>query len=98
MMTQAPHVKDGSLLQGLMVQNADTKLRTGSKNVAMVVRNSMVYPPTLRKKTQVARAVEVTQAPEPLAQVGSMGAMGEVEDNDHPTPKLTMKERQEKLF
>ena len=27
-----------------------------------------------------------------------MGAMGEVEDNSHQMPKLTMKQRQEKLF
>ena len=27
-----------------------------------------------------------------------MGVMGEVEDNGHPMPKLTMKERQERLF
>ena len=43
----------------------------------------MAYPQTLRKKTQVARAVEVTQVPEPLAQICFMGAMGEVEDNSH---------------
>ena len=39
-MTQALCIKDGSLLQGLMVQNANTELRKGSKNVIMVVRNS----------------------------------------------------------
>ena len=97
-MTRALCVKDSSLLQGLMVQNAYTKLRKGSKNIIMVVRNSMAYPQTLRKKTPVVRAVEVTQVPEPLAQIGSMGAMREVEDNGHPAPKLTMKERQERLF
>ena len=59
-----------------MVQNAYTELRKGSKYVVMVVRNSMAYSQTLRKKTLVARAVEVTQVPEPLAQIGSMGAMG----------------------
>ena len=57
-MTWALHVEDGSLLQDLTVQNAYTKLRKGSKNVVMVVRNSTAYPQTLRKKTPVARAVE----------------------------------------
>ena len=63
--TQALHVGDGSLPQGLMVQNAYTELRKRGKNVIVVVRNSMAYPQTLRKKTPVARAVTVTQVPEP---------------------------------
>ena len=41
-----------------MVQNAYTELRKGSKIVIVVVRNSMAYPQTLKKKTLVARAVE----------------------------------------
>ena len=81
-----------------MVQNAYTELRKGSRNVIMVVRNSMAYLQTLKKKTPVARAVEVTWVPEPLVQTGLMVAMGQVEDNSHQTPKLTMSERQEKLF
>ena len=51
-MTWALCVEDGFLLQGLMVQIAYTELRMGSKNVIVVVRNSMAYPQTLRKKTQ----------------------------------------------
>ena len=43
-MTQALHVEDISLPQGLMVQNAYNELRKGSKNVIVVVRNSMAYP------------------------------------------------------
>ena len=63
----------------------------------MVVRNSMAYPQTL-KKTLVVRAVKVIWVPEPLVQTGLMGAMGEAEDNSHQTPRLTMKQKQEKLF
>ena len=48
-MTKALCFKDGFLPQGLMVQNAYTKLRKGSKNVVVVVRNSMAYPPNLKK-------------------------------------------------
>ena len=59
-MTQALQTKGGSLLQGLAVQNAYTKLRKGSKNTVVVVRNSMAYPQTLKKKTLVARAVAAT--------------------------------------
>ena len=58
-MTWALSVEDGSLPQGLTVQNGYTKLRKGSKNVIMVVRTSMAYPQTLRKKTPVARAVRL---------------------------------------
>ena len=49
--TQALQAQDGSLPQGLTVQNAYTKLRKGSKKVIVVVRNSMAYPQTLWKKT-----------------------------------------------
>ena len=56
-MTQALPAEDGSLPQGLTVQNACTGLHSGSKNVAVVVRNSMAYPQTLRKRTPVVRAV-----------------------------------------
>ena len=43
-MTQALRVKDGSLPQGLTVQNRYTELRTGSINAIVVVRNSTAYP------------------------------------------------------
>ena len=46
-MTQVQQTKDGSLLQGLTIQNAYTELRKGSKNAVVVVRNSMAYPQTL---------------------------------------------------
>ena len=46
-MTQVLRTKDGSLPQGLTIQNAYTKLWKGSKNVVMVVRNSTAYPQTL---------------------------------------------------
>ena len=59
-MTQTLCAVDGSLPQDLTVQNAYTELCNGSKNVVVVVRNSMVYPQTLRKKTPVVRAVAVT--------------------------------------
>ena len=96
MMTQALHAEDGSLPQGLMVQNTYTELHNGSKNVAVVVRNSTAYPQTLKKKTPVARAVAVTWVPEPPVQTG----LTEVLDmaQGHQMPKLTVKQRQEKLF
>ena len=65
-MTQALCMEDGSLPQGLMVQNVYMELCSGSKNVTVVVRNSMAYPQNLRKKTPVAREVAVTWLPNPL--------------------------------
>ena len=95
-MTQALHAEDGSLPQGLTIQNAYTKMHDGSKNVAVIVRNSMVYPQTLRKKIPVARAVVATWVPEPPMQTGMIEALDEAQGLH--MPKLTMKQRQEKLF
>ena len=69
-MSQALCIEEVSLLQGLKVQNAYTELRKGSKNVIVVVRNSMAYPKTLRKQTPVVRVVKVTWVPEPFVQTG----------------------------
>ena len=68
-MTQALWAKDGSLPQGLTMQNVYTELRKGSKNAVVVVRNSMAYPQTHKKKTPVARAVATTAVPEPQAEI-----------------------------
>ena len=95
-MTQALYVEDGSLPQGLMVQNVYMKLCSSSKNVIVMVRKSMAYPQTLRKKTPVARAVAVTQIPELPVQSGLTEASEE--DHSHQVPKLTVKQWQEKLF
>ena len=96
MMTQALQAEDGSLPQGLMVQNASMELHSGSKNVTVVVRNSMAYPQTLREETPVARAVTVTLVPKPPLQIGLI----EVSEGVHSCQmtKLTVKQRQEKLF
>ena len=44
---QALQTEDGSLPQGLTVQNTYTKLRQGSKNAVVLVRNSTAYFQTL---------------------------------------------------
>ena len=95
-MTQALCIEDRSLPQGLMVQNAYTKLRKGSKNIVMVVRNTAAYPQTLRKKIPIVRAVAVTWVSEPPAQTSMTEALEEY--HNHQMPKLTVKQRQEKLF
>ena len=95
-MTQALHDEDGSLPQDLMIQNAYTDMHNGSKNVDVIIRNSMTYPETLRKKVQVARVVVATWVPEPPMQTGVIKALDKAQG--HQMPKLTVKQRQEKLF
>ena len=53
-------------------------------------------PSLLRKKTPVAREVTVTQIPELPVQIRLTEASEE--DHGHQMPKLTVKQRQEKLF
>ena len=64
-MVQALQTQDGSLLQGLTVQNKYTELRKGSKKAVVVVWNNTAYLQTLQKKTPVARAVAALPVPEP---------------------------------
>ena len=94
-MAQALQTGDGSLPQGLTVQNTYTELRQGSTKAVVVVRNSMDYPQTLQNKTPVARAVVATLVPKP-----SMEA--QLQEGDEPqdphTPKLTVRQRLGKLF
>ena len=66
-MVQALQTEDGSLLQGLTIQNMYTELRKSSKKTVMVVRNNTAYSQNLWKKTPVARAevvLHVTKPPE----------------------------------
>ena len=63
-MVQALWTEDGSLPQGLAVQNMYMELRQESKKAAVVVRNSTAYSQTLWKKTLVARVVAVLPVPE----------------------------------
>ena len=72
-MTQVLQITDGSLPQGLTVQNSYTELQRGSKNVVRVVRNSTTYPQMLQKKAPVSRAVAVTAVPEKLSRDQGVG-------------------------
>ena len=82
--------------QGLTIQNAYTKLRKGSKNAVVVVRNSTAYPQALKKKTPVARAVAATVVPEPP--VETRLPEGDDQPQSPHSPKLTVWQRQGKLF
>ena len=59
-MTQALQMEDGTLPQGLTIQNTYIELQKGSKYVVIVARNSTAYPQMLQKKALVARAMAAT--------------------------------------
>ena len=64
-MVQALWTQDGSLPQGLTLQNTYTELRKGSKKAVVVVWDNTTYSQTLHKKTPVAKAVAALPMPEP---------------------------------
>ena len=95
-MIQALWTQDGSLPQGLTVQNTHTKLRKGSKKAVVVVQNNTAYPQTLWKKTPVARAVAALPVPEPPEGGKLEEKVGKSPDSH--TPALTVRQRHGKLF
>ena len=95
-MTHALCADEGPLPQGLTIQNTYTEMCNGSKNVAIVVRNSMVYPQTLKKKIPMARLVAANWVPELWVWPGMIDALDEAQGIQ--TQKLTAEQRQEKLF
>ena len=94
-MIQALHAEEGSLPQGLTIQNTYTEMHNDSKNVATMPRNSRTYPQTLQK-IPVARAVASNWVPEPQMQPGMIEALDDAQGIQ--TLELTAKQRQEKLF
>ena len=95
-MVQALQTEDGSLPQGLTVQNTYTKLRQGSEKAVVVVRNNTAYLQTLQKKTLVARAVAALPVPEPLVEKQLLE--GAAEPHDSHTSRLTVRQGHGKMF
>ena len=95
-MVQALYVQDSTLPPGLTMQNTYTELRKGSKKVVDVVQNHTAYPQTLRKKTPVVRAIPVQLLPE-TPKPESL-PISEEACPDPQTPKLTIRQRCDKLF
>ena len=95
-MAQAFQTEDGSLPQGLTIQNMYTELWQGSKKTVMVVRNSTAYLQTPWKKTLVARAVLVTPLPE--SPVEGQSQKGGNEPQDPCAPKTDCKSMTWKTF
>ena len=79
-----------------MIQNAYTKICNGSKSVNVMVRNGMAYPQTLKRKISLARVVVANQMPVAQMWPGMIDMLDEVQGIQ--TPRMTMGQRQEKLF
>ena len=73
-----------------------TRRCTIAAEVAIVVRNGMAYPQTQKKKIPVVRVVVAIQVPEAQMWPGTIDVLGEVQGIQ--TPRMTMEQRQEKLF
>ena len=95
-MVQALLTEDGSLPQGLTVQNTYAELRQGSKKAVVVVRNSMAYSQILWKKTPVTRVAAALLVPKPPMEV-QLQEGGEDPQGSH-SPRLTVRQRHGKLF
>ena len=95
-MVQGQWTQDGSLPQGLTVQNTYTELRKGSKKAVVVVPNNTAYSQTLQKKTPVARVVAVLPVPEPPKD--EQLQEGADKSPDSHTPRLTVRQRHFQLF
>ena len=88
-MIQALWTQDGSLPQGLTVQNTYTKLRKGSKKAVVVVWNNTAYLQTLWKETPMARAVAALPVPGPPKGEKLEEKVGK--SHDSHTPALTVR-------
>ena len=75
-MAQALYADKEPLPQGLTIQDAYTEMCNGSKNVTVLVRNSMAYPQALKKKIPVARVVAAHCVLEPQVRPGTMECVG----------------------
>ena len=64
--------------------------------MAVVVRNSMAYPQTLKKKIPVVRVVAANWTPKLQMRPGMIDALHEAQGIQ--TSKLTAEQRQKKLF
>ena len=86
----------GAVAPGLMIQDAYTEMCNSNKNVAIVMRNSMVYPQTPKKNIPVVRVVAANQVPELQVWPAVIDTLDEAQGIQ--TQKLTAGQRQEKLF
>ena len=98
-MTQATYLEDrANLPNGVYVVKTCTKLRDGSRNVSVVLRNLMGKPVHLAAGRPVARVVAANAVPDAAPSPEFLKKLNKLEPNRNPPKKLTIEERQKLLL
>ena len=96
-MTQAPYYEDhANLPNGLYVCRSYTELKDGSRKVGLVVRNSMSKPISMNGGRIISRVVTANVVPNAEPSPELLQELNK--DEEEPTKKLTVEERQELLI
>ena len=98
-MTQATYPEDqANLPNGVYVVKTYTELHDGSRNVSVVLCNLMGKPVHLPAGRVVARVVAANAIPDAAASPEFLKKLDEMEPDQNPPKKLTVKERQKLLL
>ena len=98
-MTQATYLEDRvNLPNDVYVVKTCTKLRDGSRNVSVVLRNLMGKPVHLAAGRLVARVVAANAIPDATPAPEFLRKLDELELNRNPPKRLTIEERQKLLL
>ena len=98
-MTQATYPEDrANLPNGVYVVKTYTKLRDGSRNVSVVLRNLMGKPVHLAAGRLVAWVVAVNAIPDAAPSLEFLKKLDKLEPNRNSPKKLTIEERQKLLL
>ena len=93
--TLAMDSKDGTLSPRLIVTDAYTVMKRGSKTVPVVLCNTMGSPIHLRKGQKVARVQAMNEVPCPHLKPGMLESL---EAPENPKPSLSVEEHKKKLM
>ena len=96
-MTQAPYYEDhANLPNGLYICQSYTELKDGSRNIGLVVHNGTSRPISMNGGRIISRVVTANVVPN--AELSPKLLQELNKDEEEPTKKLTMEERQELLM
>ena len=98
-MTQAPYLLDrANLLNGVYVVKTYTELHDRSRNVSVVLHNLKGKPVHLPAGRPVAWVVAANAIPDVTPSLELLKKLNEMEPDQNPPKKLTIKERQKLLL
>ena len=96
-MTQAPYYEDhANLPNGLYICRSYTKLKDGSRQVGLVIRNGTSRPISMNGGRIIGRVVTANVLPKAKTSPELWQELNK--DEEEPTKKLTVEERQELLM